>query len=53
MLPDEAMRRLQLLKENPEVIKWEDDIRALNMGILAVQALKSIDAITSAWRTSL
>ena len=53
MAVDEDIRRLQLLMENPEVIKWEDDVRALKTAILALQALKSIDAITSAWHTAL
>ncbi|MBA7637419.1 hypothetical protein ES703_45063 [subsurface metagenome] len=45
--------RLQLLMENPELIKWEDDVIALKKAILALEALRSIDAITSAWHSAL
>ena len=53
MAGDEDIRRLQLLMELPEVTTWPDDVRALKTAILALQALKSIEAITSAWHTAL
>jgi len=53
MLADETIRRLQLLSENPDIVKWEDDVTALKMAILALEALRKLDAILSAWHSVL